>query len=127
MIDVLLIHANWCGHCQHLLPEWKKMKETLKDNKNISVHEIENGDSDKEHRLTELGKRTGGNKISVRGFPTILRFENGEMTEFKGKRTAAELAKWATKHKLSGGARRKTKRTKRRRAKTCKTCSFNLW
>uniref|UniRef100_A0A6C0B8I3 Thioredoxin domain-containing protein n=1 Tax=viral metagenome TaxID=1070528 RepID=A0A6C0B8I3_9ZZZZ len=126
MIDLLLIHANWCGHCQHLMPEWKKMKEILKDNENVSVHEIENDDSDKEHRLSKFSQKNGGNKVSVRGFPTIIRFENGEMTEFKGKRTAEELAKWALKHKLSGG-RRKTKRTKRRRPKTCKKCSFNFW
>lgn len=126
MIDLLLVHAKWCGHCQHLMPEWKKMKEILKDNKNVSVHEIENDDSDKEHRLSELSKKAGGNKISVRGFPMIVRFENGEMIEFKGKRTAQELAKWAVKHKLSGG-RRRTKRTKKSRAKTCKKCSFKFW
>ena len=126
MIDLLLIHAHWCGHCRALMPEWKKMKELLKSNKNVSVHEIESADSNKDARLSEFSEKAGGVKVSVRGFPTIVRFENGEMTEFKGKRTAAELAKWATKHKLSGG-KKKTKRVRRKRNKTCKKCSFSLF
>lgn len=125
MIDLLLVHAHWCGHCKSLMPEWKKMKHLLQHNKKVSVHEIESGDSDKEHRLNEFGKKTrNGQKISIRGFPTIVRFENGEMTEFKGQRTADELVKWATKHKLSGG-RRKSRRSKRvKRNRTCKKCSI---
>jgi len=111
------------------MPEWKKMKESLKSNKNVSIHEIESEDSDKESRLEEFGKKAGGEKISIRGFPMILRFENGEMTEYKGERTADKLAKWATKHKLSGG-KRKSKRSKtaRKRNKSCKKCgSFSFW
>jgi hypothetical protein len=112
------------------MPEWKKMKEDLKTNKNVSVHEIESEDSDKDHRLTEFGKKTkGGEKISVQGFPMIVRFENGEMTEYKGERTADKLSKWVTKHKLSGG-KRKSKRSKiaRKRNKSCKKCgSFSFW
>jgi len=126
------IYANWCGHCKALKPEWEKLKNHLKDNKNISFHEVESEDSDKEHRLNEFSKKTKrGEKISIRGFPMILRFENGEMTEYNGERSAGKLAKWVTKHKLSGGKRitkRPKKILKRRRNKTCKKCSsFSFW
>jgi protein disulfide-isomerase A1 len=128
MIDVLLIHADWCGHCKSLMPEWKKVKDTLKNNNNIIFHEIESNDSDKDHRLNELSKKTKSRaKIEIRGFPMILRLENSELTEYKGERTADKMAKWVTKHKLSGG-KRKTKRIKRRINKTCKKCkSFSFW
>jgi protein disulfide-isomerase A1 len=129
MIDVLLVHAKWCGHCQALMPEWEKMKDLLKNHKNVSIHEIESDDSDKDKRLEEFGKKAGGQKPSIRGFPTIVRFENGEMIEYKGERTADKLAKWALKEKLSGGGKRKSKRNKRakRRVKTCKKCSFSFF
>jgi thiol-disulfide isomerase/thioredoxin len=127
MVDLLLVHAHWCGHCRALMPEWNKMKGMLKSHKNIRVHEIESSDSDKDARIEELSKKSDGKKISINGFPTIVRLENGEMTEFKGNRTAAELAKWATKNKLNGGGKRKTKRVRRRKNKTCKKCSFSFF
>jgi len=127
MIEVLLIHANWCGHCQTLMPEWNKMKDLLKDNKNVAVHEIEAGDANKEQKLDDFSKKHNrGEKVSVKGFPTIVRFENGEMTEFRGQRTAQELAKWAAKQKLSGG-KKKSKRVRRKKRKTCKKCSFSFF
>jgi protein disulfide-isomerase A1 len=126
MIDILLIHAHWCGHCKALMPEWQKMKQQLKSNTNIAVHEIETGDSNKEQRLEEFRKKhKNGESVPVKGFPTIVRFENGEMTEYRGQRTAAELAKWAQKHKLSGGAKKRTKRVRRKRSKTCKKCTLS--
>jgi thiol-disulfide isomerase/thioredoxin len=126
MIELLLIHAHWCGHCRALMPEWKKMKEMLKSHKNVAVHEIESGDSNKDHRLSEFSKKNGGVKVSVNGFPTIVRFQNGEMTEYKGKRTANELAKWALKHKMSGG-KKKSRRVRRKKNSTCKKCSFSFF
>jgi thiol-disulfide isomerase/thioredoxin len=114
MIDVILIHANWCGHCQTLMPEWKKMKEIIKNDKNIHVHEIESSDADKDHRIDEFNKKTkGGRKITVPGFPTIVRLENGDISEYKGERTAEKLAKWARKEKMAGG-KRKSQHKKRK-------------
>jgi thiol-disulfide isomerase/thioredoxin len=133
MTDVLLIHAEWCGHCKALKPEWDKMKEELKSNENISIHEIESADKDKDSKLDEFSKKAGGEKISVRGFPMILKFENGKMTEYTGERSADKLAKWAQGDKSGGGKRRsrrvlsKKRKAKRRKTSSCKKCSFSFW
>ncbi len=136
MTDVLLIHAKWCGHCQTLMPEWKKMKELVEGKNNVHIHEIETDDTDKDSKMHTLnGKIEKGGKISVKGFPTIVKIVNGEMYEYKGKRTADEMAKWAEKEKMSGGGKSKSKskskrksyrkKSKTRKNKSCSSCS--LW
>ena len=34
---VVLIHADWCGHCQRLKPEWQTMKEDLMKKKEVEI------------------------------------------------------------------------------------------
>ena len=131
MTDVLLIHAKWCGHCQTLMPEWEKMKDLVKGKSNVHIHEIETDDSDKDSKMHSLNEKIKkGGKISVKGFPTIVKIVNGEMHEYKGQRTADEMAKWAEKEKMSGGRKRKSNRKKgktrkNRTKKSCSSCS--LW
>ena len=131
MTDIVVIHANWCGHCKTLMEPkgpWKTMKTLLKDKKHITIHEIENDDGNKEDKLRMLnGKIKGDDKITVKGFPTIVKLVGGEKHEFAGMRTGGELAKWAENGQRGG------KKTKRRRVKkskrntSCKSCSWKLW
>ncbi|XP_036195059.1 protein disulfide-isomerase A6-like [Myotis myotis] len=53
--------APWCGHCQRLTPEWKKVATALKD-----VVKVGAADADKHQSL--------GGQYGVQGFPTIKIF-----------------------------------------------------
>ncbi|WIA31657.1 hypothetical protein OEZ86_002576 [Tetradesmus obliquus] len=64
-------YAPWCGHCKHLVPEYKKLGEAIAKDpslKNRVVIAKVNADS---HR--SLGERFG-----VSGFPTIKWFSRGK-------------------------------------------------
>ena len=49
---VVLIHANWCPHCQTMKPEWNEMKNKL--GSIIETIEIEDSDSDKDIKIMDI-------------------------------------------------------------------------
>lgn len=92
---VVLIHANWCGHCKRLEPEWKSMKESIDNNvkHNIIFEEIESAELDT--KLPLVSKTyLGGKPLVYRGFPTIGSIRNGKFEMYGGGRTAPELLEW---------------------------------
>ena len=92
---VVLIHADWCGHCQRLEPEWKSMKTALDNNVNqhIIFEEIESADLDE--KLPLVSKTyMNGKPLEYRGFPTIGSIRNGKFEMYGGGRTAPELLQW---------------------------------
>lgn len=92
---IVLIHADWCGHCKRLEPEWKTMKESLDNNVNqhIIFEEIESADLDK--KLPLVSKTyLNGKPLEYRGFPTIGSIRNGKFEMYGGGRTAPELLEW---------------------------------
>lgn len=92
---IVLIHADWCGHCKRLEPEWKSMKESLDNNVNqhIIFEEIESADLDT--KLPLVSKTyMNGKPLEYRGFPTIGSIRNGKFEMYGGGRTAPELVEW---------------------------------
>eukprot|EP00882_Tetradesmus_deserticola_P000542 GHRQ01000595.1.p1 GENE.GHRQ01000595.1~~GHRQ01000595.1.p1 ORF type:complete len:263 (+),score=117.57 GHRQ01000595.1:130-918(+) len=70
-------YAPWCGHCKHLVPEYKQLGEAIAKDpslKNRVVIAKVNADS---HR--SLGERFG-----VQGFPTIKWFSRGKPVTTEG-------------------------------------------
>ena len=83
-VIVGLIHADWCGHCQRLLPKWNQMKEHL--NINHELMEIEASDPQKNVKFLDLNKRIQGNKeIYVNGYPTVFRVDNNGKLDYFDK------------------------------------------
>jgi thiol-disulfide isomerase/thioredoxin len=92
---IVLIHADWCGHCKRLEPEWKLMKESLDNNvkQHVIFEEIESAELDT--KLPMVSKTyMNGKPLEYRGFPTIGSIRNGKFEMYGGGRTAPELLEW---------------------------------
>lgn len=97
-----VIHANWCGHCQMLMPKWKIFKRELKNNKRVVIMEIEDGDHDKDQRIQRLNIKINDKNVRLQasGFPTIFKIQNGHLEYYNGNREPLALKQWALeKHK----------------------------
>uniref|UniRef100_T1PDP3 Protein disulfide-isomerase A6 homolog n=1 Tax=Musca domestica TaxID=7370 RepID=T1PDP3_MUSDO len=83
-IWVVEFYANWCGHCQSLAPEYKKLAKALK-----GVIKVGAVDADEHKSL--------GGQYGVRGFPTIKIFGANKRspTDYNGQRTAKAIAEAA--------------------------------
>ena len=76
-------YAPWCGHCKRLAPEYEKAANLLKAQESKGVVA----------KVDATVEKTSSSKYSVRGYPTVLYFENGEMVEkYSGARTAEAIA-----------------------------------
>lgn len=137
-VVVGLVHANWCGHCQHLMPEWDKMEHNIKNdhklNTKCNIVKIES-----EHVNNELPKYENmiNQKIPVDGYPTIFLIKNRQIEKYGGERSANALENWVAgavngvTH-YGGKKHAKTRKTSRKSSKPgCKSCKkiniFKLW
>jgi len=97
---IVEFYAPWCGHCQSLVPEYKKAAKALKGVVKVGAVNAD------EHRSI-------GSQYGVKGFPTIKVFgrDKKKPTDFNGQRTAQGIvdagvaaAQKLVKEQLSGKA-----------------------
>jgi len=107
------IHANWCGHCKDLIPEWAKMKKQLgpKKYKFVSIEQSNEGP-----HLERLNKYLGiveeEKKVKMKeGYPTIFKALNGRVEYYEGPRMAEKLVEWVGKGVPGGTKKRRLRRT----------------
>lgn len=104
---LVLYYANWCGHCQHMKPEWEKTVNNLKNNKNLNIAEVES------ESMQHMNP-----KVEIMGFPSLKMYNNGkQQAEFEGQRTADVIEEFALKHcsqsKTNKISKKKSKKTKK--------------
>ena len=69
---LVLFYADWCGHCKHLMPEWKKAIQLI-NQRGIRTLELEHGKHKEE--IQNQG---------ITGFPVIRYYTQGyQNNEFK--------------------------------------------
>ncbi|CDJ29500.1 thioredoxin, putative [Eimeria mitis] len=76
-------YAPWCGHCRKMAPAWEELAKKLKGQINVA------------HLDATTNPQTA-RRFSIRGFPTLLYFKNGQMYQYKGSRTVDDLYAFAT-------------------------------
>lgn len=74
-------YAPWCGHCKKLAPEYEKAASELKGK--VALGKV---DATEEKDLAS--------KYNVKGFPTLVWFEEGKQTEYDGGRTTETIVEW---------------------------------
>jgi thioredoxin-like negative regulator of GroEL len=86
---LVLFYAGWCGHCQDLKPKWCEIstKVNTGDKSTWKLWKVNVGGNDTPNDATEQQKALGS-KYPIKGYPTILIFEDGKMVnEYEGPRT----------------------------------------
>ena len=116
----ILFHADWCGHCIRVKPEWNKIVELYKNNQHIRIFMVEQAEAEP---YPEFQKN---------GFPTFSYYRNGQYVEdYSGERTKQAFQQWIHGHAHSvhinkkmkkGGSvsRRRRRQTRRRQTRRLK-------
>lgn len=135
------IHADWCGHCVALKPEWEKIKNIMKYEigrsiKGWNINIVEIGDTKENKKMgktvdlmvAEFNKTHLTNLALNGGYPTIFKFCNGKLEYFDGPHTSHEIWKWVKKScpssNLIKGGRGKTQKKRSPKNKTLKTVKW---
>ena len=102
---IVVFYATWCGFCQALVPEYKKLAK----NKKINVYAI---DVDKNQKLTQY--------FGVQSFPTIKRVNKfGKLgIKYNGDRNANDMLSFVLNQ--TGGKKLKQCKGKTKKNIRCK-------
>ena len=84
----VLFHANWCGHCQQLKPEWERLKSMFTSgsaNANCQLAEVEsNAVEAVRNKMSDVPSL-----VEFSGYPTISMYNGGEkLGDYDSERTA---------------------------------------
>ena len=71
-------YADWCGHCNMMKPEWKKLEKRCASDPRLNVAKVR--DDMKDNIPEQMNQ-------NIQGFPTVRMFNNGKMmSEYSGER-----------------------------------------
>ena len=79
--EVKLFYAPWCGWSKKILPEWDQASEQA--NGNVNMVKV------------DCHADRSACPSDIRGFPTIIKYSDGNQEEYKGNRTASDILTWA--------------------------------
>lgn len=83
-IYLIKFYASWCGHCKNMKTDWDELyaeyNEKSVNGNTIKIVQI-NADSPHIKSFIEHYKH------DITGFPTIIKLQNDDITEYNGERT----------------------------------------
>ncbi|XP_022904221.1 thioredoxin domain-containing protein 5 homolog [Onthophagus taurus] len=80
-------YAPWCGHCQKLAPTWEELAKSLEFQPDVTIGKVD---------CTQY--RSVCNQHEVKGYPTLLWFEDGKkIQKYQGSRTHEDLKSFVGK------------------------------
>lgn len=80
-VGMVVVAADWCGHCVRFAPEWVQFRKLIKDDRHFIICAV---DSVKHPEMAET--------LNVRGYPTILDImDDGSTKEYSGERDIMSL------------------------------------
>jgi len=91
--------APWCGHCQKLAPDWKKLEKAHKKSDSILVGSVDCSDGPPQPEAPQQGGRNPlCDKWKAMSLPTLLFFNPGSKKGFtyEGNKTADDLLAFAS-------------------------------
>lgn len=89
-IKMKLFHADWCHHCVRFMPEWNKMKNNIKAQKNI---QFENYEESEIAKLPEKVRTFEDTDVRSFGYPSLVINVSGDEYVFNGPRTSDHIFK----------------------------------
>lgn len=93
--NLLLFHADWCGHCQTLKPEWIRLKEMVAGF-SLAVSELEHA------TLAFIGRKELAPYCNVAGYPTLMLLKGpGRSSQYSGPRVAESIRDWLLEQGVS--------------------------
>ena len=85
---VVLFFAEWCGHCQHFKPEFKKFADKALF---VDVYAV---NVDTHASLIEHIKQSKDCPLTLKGWPTVWFYKDGiPVQEYANERTSIQLLK----------------------------------
>ena len=111
----VLYHADWCGWCKKMMPDWEKLESKYNGNKNINLAKI-NSDQVKNVNIASNDE--------IRGYPTIKLYINGKSQDYQGERNTESFVQYLENYTNMKGGKRKSMKSskifKRKKKKTLK-------
>ena len=78
--ELVIVKAEWCGHCKKAMPQFNQLVRN-------SPIKLQDGSEVKVRLLDEANDKAEVKMLGVSGFPTIKYMVDGEAQDYNGPRT----------------------------------------